>query len=97
MAEYTEFKKYDEVQNSDRITHGGKTFIFDTSNVNTGPLGVYKIFESRNPDSVAKSTIFTGLEPVIVTDTSGAPDPITGDPTREIDTSIDLTSISDIS
>ena len=91
MAEdLTEFQNYDTISDGNRVNYGGKIYIFDTRNA--GRFGRYRIFESRDPDTIAQGIEFNNIKPIVVVDT----DATESNPLRTVETSIDLDTIGSI-
>ena len=91
----SEFLDYNTISNNDRVNHEGKLYTFDTKG--TTKFGRYRIFESRDPNLVPGSTVFTGLKPILVSEDEVSIDNGSdGDVVNEVKSSIDLTTISEV-
>ena len=92
---------YHYVTPGDKILYNGKkTFMFSPVTNNPGSritLGKWEAFETRDPDSLPKQTLFSALEPVIADDKKTV-DPSTGEVTdRTVTHLLDLESIDPLS
>lgn len=101
MSDYDFFQDYDTIQPNERVALGDKVYIFEEHVPTDGqmagrPLGRYKVFEARDPDSIGKLTTFEAIAPIVSETEVGLPDPSTGEVPRTITTDIEIGSVEEI-